>query len=430
MLRFKALSTLLFGLLAIAFCGFAGWRSIRVARADWLANAGTLEALEQAIHLAPDDAGMLARAAIYRSDNDDQSPGIDDDLRRAARMNPFNSDVLMTLGLREEFRGNRGEAERFLLRAAEVDHQFKPAWTLANYYYRIGRSDKGLPMIRRILNLDPLEFDTVPVFELCWREAAGNEVSFSRRILSLIPNRDHRPIQYLGFLIATRRTEAALDAWPGALAAADPADSSDTGTLIGFAEFLAATNRLPEAVTIWNQLVDRGIIHSGHLNPAEGVSVADPDFRFASLATAFGWRVPDTPGVFASGFSGSVRFEITGDEPQSATILSVFVPVLLGARYHLRWKSDGSSLNSPQDPGLSFLTAWKQPGHEPVEVVTQCPALLSSGSRETCDFVTPAGARPGQIEQVRIDLKYTRAPGTTRISGTLQLFNVHLELAR
>jgi tetratricopeptide (TPR) repeat protein len=434
-LRFKALSTLLFGVLVIAFCGYAAWRSIRIARADWLANAGTLESLERAIRLEPDDAALLAEAAIYRSDNDDPSAAVDEDLLRAARMNPFNSAVLMTLGLREEFRGNSAQAESFLSRAVEVDHQFKPAWTLANYYYRSGQPDKAWPMIQRILNLDPLGFDTMPVFELCWRQAADNQVSFSRRILSLIPKGGQKPIEYLDFLIRTRRTEAALDAWQEALAAADPADSFDSGTLIGFTEFLAGADRVAEAVTVWNQLVDRGIVHSGHLDPAKGISVADPDFRFAALARSFGWRVPEVTGVFASGPPGPLRFEMSDDEPESAQLLFVFAPVLPATRYHLRWKSDGSSLSSPRDPGFSFLITQMQAGREPNEVVAQCPPLLSPGdpslgNSETCDFVTPAATRPGQIETVRIDLRYARAPGTTRVSGTLQLFTVRLELAR
>jgi tetratricopeptide (TPR) repeat protein len=429
-LRFKALSTLLCGVLLIAFCGFAAWRSIRIARADWLASPGTFDALELTDRLPPDDARVLARSAIARNDNDDPSPGVDEDLRRAARMNPLDPNVLMTLGLREEFRGNSGDAERYLVRAAEVDHQFKPAWTLANYYYRTNQPDKSWPMIQRILNLEPLGFDTAPIFELCWRQATDN-----RRILSLIPKRGYRPIQYLEFLIETRRTDAALDAWPEALAAADPADSFDSGTLIGFAEFLAGADRVTEAVTAWNRLVDRGIIHSGHLDPAKGISVADPDFMFASLARAFGWRVPDVTGVDASGLPGPLRFEMSGDEPESAQLLSVFAPVLSATRYHLRSKSDGSSLSSPRDPGFSFLIVQKQAGREADEVVAQCPLLFSPGdpspgNNATCDFVTPAAARPGQIEQARIDLRYTRAPGTTRVSGTLQLFSVRLEPAQ
>ncbi len=92
-------------------------------------------------------------------------------------MSPLDSGVLMALGLREEFRGNPAKAEAYLVRAAEIDHQFKPAWTLANYYNRTNQPDKGWPMIERILNLDPLGFDLAPVFELCWRQASDNQTT-------------------------------------------------------------------------------------------------------------------------------------------------------------------------------------------------------------------------------------------------------------
>ena len=218
-LRVKGLLTLLCRVLLIALCGLAVWRSVRIAAADWLASEGTTESFERAIHFAPENPQLLARAAILRSDNGDPSPAVDEELRRAALMNPFDSALPMTLGLREEFRGNSAGAESYLVRAAEIDHQFKPAWTLANYYYRTNQPDKSWPMIARILSLEPLGFDPTPVFELCWNQAAG-----SRKILSLIPRRGHRPVQYLEFLINTQRAEAAFEVWPVALGSADPAD--------------------------------------------------------------------------------------------------------------------------------------------------------------------------------------------------------------
>jgi tetratricopeptide (TPR) repeat protein len=405
--------------LFIAFCGFATWQSIRIAVADWVASAGTLDALERATRFAPDDGRLLARVAIIRSDTGDPASSVDEDLRRAAQLNPLDSTMLMALGLREEFRGNSAKAEGYLVRAADIDHQFKPGWTLANYYFRADQPDKSWPMIQRILNLEPLGFDPTPVFELCWRQTTDNG-----KIVSLIPKRGHRPIQYLAFLIRTKRTDTALEVWPEALAAADGADAFDVGTLTGFVDFLAGADRI-EAVTVWNQLVDRGMIHSGHLDPAKGVSIADPDFRFPPMAKAFDWRVAEVPGVSVGGFAGSLRFEINGDEPQSFQILSLFAPVLPGTRYRLGWKSDGSALNAPQDPGFSFQIV-QQPG----DVVTQCPPLLVSGNSSACDFVTLAESTRGAIERARIDLRYTRAQGTTRVSGALQLSTVRLELAR
>jgi hypothetical protein len=91
----------------------------------------------------------------------------------------------------------------------------------------------------------------------------------------------------------------------------------------------------------------------------------------------------------------------------------------------LGWKSDGSALDAPQDPGFSFQIV-QQPG----DVITQCPPLLASGNSSACDFVTLAESTRGAIERARIDLRYTRAQGTTRVSGALQLSTVRLELAR
>jgi tetratricopeptide (TPR) repeat protein len=443
MLRVKGLLQLLCAVLLTALCGFATWRSVRIAIADWVASAGTLDAFERATRFARDDARLLARTALYRNDNGDTSPTVDETLERAARINPLDSNVLMTLGLRAEFRGDSAKAEGYLVRAAEIDHQFKPAWTLANYYYRARQPEKGSPMIQRILKLDPLGYDPMPVFELYWRQATNDQadadqVRTARKILGYIPKRGHKPIQFLEFLVGARRTEPALDVWPEALAAADPANSYDVGQLTGFADFLTGADRLPEAVRVWNQLVDRGIVHSGHLYPAKGVSIADPDFSFASLPTtaptAFGWRVADIPGVFASSISvsgtnsSSLRFEINGDEPQSFLFLSSFAPVLSATHYHLAWKSDGTSLSAPHDPGFRFEIV-QQPG----DVATQCPPLLSPGSQPVCDFVTPehgTSGQTGQIQRARIDLRYTRAQGTTRVSGALQLLNVRLEFAR
>lgn len=422
-------------MLLIALCGFAAWRSIRIAVADWVASANTPEALERAIGFAPDRIELLARAALYRNDSGNPSSDVDEDLQRAARLNPLNSSVLMTLGLRKEFRGNNAQAEDYLVRAAEIDHQFKPAWTLANYYFRANQPERSWPMIQRVLDLDPLDFNPTPVFDLCWKQSSD-----ARKILSLIPERGQRPVQYLQFLMNTHRVDAALDALPKALAVADSATRVDVATLTGFVDFLAGADRVGEGVTVWNQLVDRGIIHSGRLYPAKGISIADPEFRYLAssnspdMPNTFGWRLEEIPGVFTSGFSGSLRLEINGDEPQSFQILSTFAPVVSGAHYRLRWKSDGSALNSQQDPGFGFQLVQQQIRQQTSSVVTQCPPLLTVGN-PSCDFVALADTKladggSGRIGKVGIYLRYTRAQGTTRVSGVLQLSEVRLERAQ
>jgi tetratricopeptide (TPR) repeat protein len=244
----KAPAALVYRALLIAGCAFAVWRSVQFARADWAASQNTIAAIERAIQYSPDDPRLLARLTIAQSDAGDQRPGLDAQLRRIALLDPFNSDVLMTLGLREEFAGNKAAAARELTRATEIDHQFKPAWTLANFYDRMGEPARALPMIERILNLDPLGFNPGPVFELGWR-VAGNKPGI---VLDLVPKKDSRPIQYLAFLMSTQRTDAALQAWPKALAAVDPQNAGEVGALSGLVDFFASTGHLSDAVAVWN----------------------------------------------------------------------------------------------------------------------------------------------------------------------------------
>jgi tetratricopeptide (TPR) repeat protein len=400
-------------ILVVTVCGFAAVQYIRWATVDWLASTGKAEDLDRAARIDPGDEAVLARSALFRSQNDDPSPAVDEELQRAARMNPLDSEVLMALGLREELRGNDAQAVLWLTRAATVDHQFKPTWTLANYYYRANQPDKFWSMMQRCLSLDPLGFDPTPVFDLAW-----NETGDSKKILSLIPKKGSRPVQYLNYLINTGRVDAAFEVWPEALAAARTAVPPNSGALAAFPDFLAVKNRIPEAVAAWNQLVDAGAIASGRLDPQAGASIADPEFRFPPLERMFGWTIASNPGAAGSIGSGSLRFEFDGNEPESARLLFTVAPVLSGRRYRLVWTSDAGSLSSPTDPGLAFRIV-QLPGN----TATQCP-LLATGTGAACEFGIQSG-----VQAIRIDLSYMRALGTTRIEGVLRISKIRLEFA-
>jgi tetratricopeptide (TPR) repeat protein len=395
-------------ILVIAVCGLATAESIRWATADWLASTGRPEEFERATRIDPNDEEVLARSAIFRSNNGDLSPVVDEELHRAVSLNPLDSDVLIALGLREELRGNDAQAETWLTRAAAVDHQFKPAGTLANYYYRANRPDKFWAMIERCLRLEPFGFDPTPVFDLAW-----NETGDSKKILDLIPRGGSRPGQYLNYLIHTGRVDAAFEIWPAALAAARSTVPPSGAALAGFPDFLEQKDRIPEAVRAWNQLVDGGAIASGLLDPEAGHSIADPDFRFPLLDRVFGWHAASDTGVAVSAAAGSLRFELDGNEPESVRLLYTVAPVLPGRRYRLVWTSDGTGLHSPSDPGFAFRIV--QP---PGDTATQCP--LPGGA--ACTFSVQPGTRGARIE-----LEYKRALGTTRAEGVLRVTSVRLE---
>ena len=71
---------------------------------------------------------------------------------------PLESTVelgLFALGLAKERAGDFEGAARDLLRAAEVDRQYLPAWTLANFYFRRGDRPAFRNWVRRSAELAP-----------------------------------------------------------------------------------------------------------------------------------------------------------------------------------------------------------------------------------------------------------------------------------
>ena len=69
--------------------------------------------------------------------------------RVAVSLNPRLSSAWIQLGLDDEAEGNMAEAEIEFLQATRVDHQYVPAWTIANYYFRRGNSANFWPWARK-----------------------------------------------------------------------------------------------------------------------------------------------------------------------------------------------------------------------------------------------------------------------------------------
>ncbi|HWE52217.1 MAG TPA: hypothetical protein VG273_20650 [Bryobacteraceae bacterium] len=410
----KDIAALLVRALIVAACCFATWMSIRHARADLAADAWPrVPALERALHIEPENVELVVMDALARSDGDDPSPSLNEQLLAAHRMDPFNSRLLIALGLRAEFRGDNASAEKYLQQATEVDHSFTPAWTLAGFCVRNGQPDKFWPMAKRCLSLEPLLFDPRPVYDLAWR-VTGDPA----KIRGMLPQTGPRLIDYLNYLMDSSRIDAAAAIWPEAVNALDPAVPGDIGLALAYCDFMAANNRTSSAVRAWNQLVDRNLIRSGHLDPANGISIADPDFSFPPAKGLFNWHTADAGGVYVTSGASALRFELDGDEPEALTLLSTTAAVFPEKKYRLEWKYDASQLSALRDRGFE-IRILQQPGN----VVTECGPFLGAGESGNCAFTTGP-----DIQRAAIELRYARASGTVRVKGALRISGIRLGL--
>ncbi len=120
-----------FRYLLVALALAAAIYSFVLARAKWLFQQDTAISVPAAVELVPFDSAYLARLAAWRPA---QKIAL---LRRAVELNPFDSESWIQLGFVSEFQQHdRAGAERFYLKAAEVNKTFLPRWTLTNFYFR------------------------------------------------------------------------------------------------------------------------------------------------------------------------------------------------------------------------------------------------------------------------------------------------------
>jgi len=411
----QKIATLLLRAVVVAVCCFATWMSVRHARADLAGAPGTQEAFERGLRIERGNMEQIVSAALLKSYKGDPSPAVDEQLLHAAQVNPMSSEVLLALAQRAELRGDNALAERYYLQATEVDHSFRPASAYANFCVRTGQPDKFWPMAKRCLNLDPLLFDPGPIFDLAWH-LTDDEA----KIRTILPGTGRPLIAYLGYLMRTNRADIAAAVWPEVLKAADLSDPANRALISGYCDYMARAGRMTAAVEGWNQLVSRGIVSGGVLDPSKGVSISDSDFRFVSAKGLFNWQVSGDDGVFVTGSASGLRLELDGNEPENFVALSTTAPILPGKSYRLTWAYDSSQLSAPQDPGFQIRIV-----QEPGKQTTICQPFLGRGETGACTFSAAA-----DVGQASVGLRYARASGTTRPRGMLLLSHLGLEFAR
>ena len=111
-------------------CGMAIWSSLTLARADYLFKKDTEASVRAAIRLVPDSWSYYMRLSEF------DRAHAHDLLTTSLRLNPYNAQADIELGLQYEADGDFVRAEKQLLEAYDVDHTYMPRWSLANYYFR------------------------------------------------------------------------------------------------------------------------------------------------------------------------------------------------------------------------------------------------------------------------------------------------------
>jgi hypothetical protein len=364
------------------------YETLRGALADHYYRANTLASLTRAAEIDPSNAQTWLWLAEHQ-----EYAGVDSTraLETAARLSPYDSTPVIRLALRAELEGQRARAEQLLLEAAAIDRLYEPRWSLANFYFRSGDSEKFWPAVRSAL--DMAYGDQTPLYRLCWRFTSD-----PAQILRYLPNRRLILAGYLRFLLENKH---AADASTAAQSLSESAAPEDLQLLLTYLD------QSPD-LSVWNTLCRRALLPYSELDPNRGPILTNPDFRAAPLLHGFDWRVTNTADLAAARTAPSgLRITLSGGQPESCELLSQLLAVTPGRRYRFQFEYHTSGI-APKT-GLRWTVAG-----------ATTPDLSSDTQENTALDFTAAAA----LE--RLALTCTRVPGATRIEGTIHLRNLSI----
>ena len=395
----------------IAFVGLAAasaW-SIRVGCADYWARQLTVAAIEKALALTPGQASYYVQLAVLISDDDPKRAS--EALRRAVALNPSDSRSWIELGLRVEADGNSAAAEQYFLRAAEVDKEYLPKWTLVNYYFRRNEEAKFWFWAKSAAQM--LYGDPLPLFRL-----SGRVVEDGNLIDRLEIRRPDIQAAYLSYLLSQGRLDLIEPALHRLL---DQYRESDVPLLLTACDRLIEAKRVEDALAIWNGLAKARKIPYAPLVPRTEKILPNDNFSLAPAVQGFAWRLPTVDGISASREENppGLRFTFSGEQPENCEPLLRILPVLENTAYE--FTATYRTAGIPPDSGLCWRVTDMDGGN-----LMGSPESLASedGAQAKVQFIAPPGCR-----LVRIALGYRRALGTTRIEGSIILREAGLQRA-
>jgi tetratricopeptide (TPR) repeat protein len=395
MLRLHPLVANTLRIVVAGACCCGVWGSLSLARADYLFKKDTENSVRAAIHLAPDSGQYYMR--LSQCDRA-HAPEL---LATSLRLNRYNSEANIELGLRYEADGDYADAEKELLEAYDVDHTYLPRWSLANYYFRHDNMPAFWEWARSAASM-PLG-TLGPLFELCWR-VSPDPKTITQAILNDNPEMLR---QYIDFLLGKDQ--------PAEVAAVAPHLVRIGDSKSNLAPLLSAVNRLlavddPAAASgLWRLLIAQGWVVGDSTLPNNGGFLREP------VPVSFDWSLQEYDGLHSWPGPSGLQTEFAGNEPEDC-IVAEQVVVLTPGTYALSYGYRTSDI--PPSTGIKWQILDANSG----KALAESPDLSSDATTYSgVGFTVPPG-----VSALRLRLVYRRTLGTPHISGMLDVLSTQI----
>ena len=316
--------------LLIASALAAAIYSFVLARASWLFRQDTAISVPAAVELVPFDSTYVARLAAWRPAEKIAL------LHRAVELNAFDSESWIQLGFASEFQQHdRASAERYYLKAAEVNKMFLPKWTLTNFYFRQEQPTEFFHWASATLAITP--YSPEPVFVQMWLISQDAD-----QIARNMPDRPRILLPYAWFLSNSRQYSSIpliVQRLIKAAGTTDPRAWGRDGLVATIEDRLIAEGQRDPALQIWTSMVKAGWLHEEI--PSAEHPLSNGNFRTPLFRHGFDWMPAEIEGVRIeeSPTEGLIRLQFSGNEPERCVVLQQYVPMEAGRTYSIGWQA-------------------------------------------------------------------------------------------
>ena len=396
-----------------------------LARADWLRRNPTRDRLEEAIGLDPRNGYAYTLRAEYleRANRTNEAEAA---WGEALNYDPRNVEAWVRFALLAEGRGAIQEAERRLLKAADLNRTWLPRWSLVNFYVRQNRTDAAL--LWSGLALERASEESYALHPLL------DELASRPYVLDhVLPA--NRPVlrSYVDHLLRTKRSDGVGEAamklaglipassadWPGTQAwldtRAQPADDRERHVLLLAVGLLLDNQEGSSAVGLWNRMVEHGILNAGKWSAK--APVVNNDFRGLPYGQGLDWVGNDVRGIQSERLTheGELVVRLSGRQPNDAEIWEQRVLIPEG-RTQLTIESRTEELKDGN--GLE----WRLSDTMGRDIASLSVPPSADWTRSTASLPQEQGS-----QTLRLSLRCRRASGFIRAEGVARFRLVTVE---
>jgi len=403
-----------FAIAGAALAGFYCAGAIRQYHAYRLSRSPESKRLERAIGLDPDNADYRSRLGRFLFFSQQDESAAVENLRAAARLNPYVARYWMDLALAYRFRGDLEGEQQAIERALRAEPTTPDvAWQAANLYVVRGSLEKALPQLRIVIQNQTSLIS--PAINLGWR-ATGHDVK--RMLDEVLPPVADAYLALLALLMEEKETAAAAAVWERLVRLQLPFPPASA---FPYLDYLIAQRRPADAFEAWKALLALNPALPAYLEPAGGNLVVNGGFDEDVLNGGFDWRIRNLPdvklemdsGVFHSG-RRALAVSFLGLPVPDAGVFQ-YVVVKPNTSYRLSGFLKAENLESASGPRLVLEDPYNS------QVYASSDEVLGSTTWKALS----ADFRTGPETQVLV-LKIARLPSEPLIKGSLRVDDVSI----